>query len=385
MPNSSPTVSEARLLSVLNTAVDGIIVIDEKATVLVYNKACEVLFGYTAAEVIGENINKIMPVEFARDHDRYVRSYLETGVRRVIGIGREVRGQHRDGTIFPVELSVGEAFTPAGRQFIGILRDLRSRKAVEQRLNQLQGQLINLARVQAVDEMGAAIAHEVNQPLTAVMLYLQAVIRKLSTTAHAEVEGPILDVLGRAVREAERASGIIQRMRQFVERREPERQSSDLNALIDEALELTLLGHNIDGLEIRRELDPGLSPVDVDPIQIQQILSNLMRNAMEAVRKRDRRWICLRSRVEDQAVLVEVEDSGPGIPPEIVANLFKAFSSTKRTGLGLGLMISRSIAQNHGGDLIVDGGGDGRGATFRLRLPIFVADPASRRENPSET
>jgi two-component system sensor kinase FixL len=182
----------------------------------------------------------------------------------------------------------------------------------------------------------------------------------------------MLEILNKALHEAERAGGIIQRMRQSVERREPQREPSDLNALVDEALELTLLGHDIEGLDVFRDLDPALPPVEIDPIPIQQVLVNLMRNAMEAVRKSDVRSIRLTSGVVADQVVVSIEDSGPGISPDGLANLFKAFASTKRSGLGLGLMISRSIAQNHGGDLAVDGGGNGRGATFSLRLPLIV-------------
>ncbi len=375
VPKASPFVNEARLHSVLDTAPDGIVVMDARACVLVFNKACEKMFGYRAADVVGSNVKMLMSDDFAAGHDTYVRHYLETGERRIIGIGREVRARHADGTIFPVELSVGEAYTPDGRQFIGILRDIRSRKAVESRMNMLQNQLVNMARVQAIDEMGAAIAHELNQPLTALMLYLQAIVRK-TTPPGDEPPRPLtpelLEVLKKALHEAERAGGIIQRMRQSVERREPERQPVDLNALIDEALDLTCLGHDIEGLEIIRHLDENLPRVDVDPIPISQVLVNLIRNAMEAVRKAERSQIRLTSWFDPDHVSVSVADSGSGIPPEALANLFKAFSSTKRSGLGLGLMISRSIAQNHGGDLVVDGGGNGQGATFTLVLPRVV-------------
>lgn len=367
-----PTVSEARLLSVLDTAVDGIIVIDDRARVLVFNKACETLFGYTSEEMIGRNLKMIMPADYADHHDGYVRHYVETGEKRIIGIGREVRGMHRDGTVFPLELSVGEAQTPDGRQFIGVLRDLRARKAVEQRLNQLQAQLVNLARVNAMDEMGAAIAHELNQPLTAVMLYLQAILRKKRDGAPIPDES-LSEILAKALREAERAGSIIQRMRQFVEKREPERQQVDLEILIDEALELTLLGHDVAGVEVKRERAVGLPAVEVDPVQIQQILCNLVRNGLEALRGREPRWLKVATRVAGTSVQVVVQDSGPGIPRDAAQNLFKAFSTSKRTGLGLGLAISRSIAQNHGGDLSVDPGGEGRGATFFLSLPLTPA------------
>lgn len=364
-PLGPSTVSEARLLSVLDTAVDGIIVIDDRGHVLIFNKACERLFGYTASEVIGRNLSMMMPLEFSEHHDGYVRHYLDTGEKRIIGIGREVRGMHRDGTVFPIELSVGEALTPDGRQFIGIIRDLRARKAVEQRLNQLQAQLVNMARINAMDEMGAAIAHELNQPLTAVMLYLQAVMRKKRDT-----DDSVTEILAKALREAERAGSIIQKMRNFVEKREPERQSIDLEILIDEALELTLLGNDTTGVELRREKAADLPPVHADPVQIQQIVCNLIRNGLEAVRGRQKRWLRVMTGRSDGFVRVEVQDSGPGIPADATKTLFRAFSTSKRTGLGLGLAISRTIAQNHGGDLEVDPGGDGIGATFILTLPL---------------
>lgn len=373
MSDKSPTVSEARLLSVLDTAVDGIVVIDERGRILVFNKACEDLFGRPSSEVIGRGVSVLMPPEFADHHGAWVDDYLHTGVKKIIGIGREVRGRHADGTVFPIELSVGECRTPAGRQFIGIIRDLRSRKAVEQRLNQLQAQLVQMARVNAMDEMGAAIAHELNQPLTAVMLYLQALRRKLAAgQEEGAVDASLVEICAKTVREAERAGAIIQRMRHFVEKREPDRQAVDVATMVDEALELTLLGHDGAGIEVVRELADDLPALDVDPVQIQQVLINLIRNGIEAVRGRDERWIRIAAHVEDGRLLFEVEDSGPGIPKEKVRDLFKAFSTSKRQGLGLGLAISRSIAQNHGGDLLVEPGGEGRGATFVLSLPLEV-------------
>jgi two-component system sensor kinase FixL len=228
-----------------------------------------------------------------------------------------------------------------------------------------------MARVNAMDEMGAAVAHELNQPLTAVLLYLQALTRKLKS-GEAAVEQAVLEILGKASREAERAGSIIQRMRQFVERREPERQPIDLRKLVDEALEVTLLGNDGAAVEVVRDEAPDLPLLEADPIQVQQILINLIRNAIEAVKSRDDRWIRIAMRTTDGFLLVEVEDSGPGIPEETVRNLFKAFSTSKKTGLGLGLAISRSIAQNHGGDLLVEPGGGGRGATFVLSLPLGV-------------
>ncbi|MCK0207315.1 PAS domain S-box protein [Starkeya koreensis] len=369
-PHGAPTVSEARLLSVLDTAADGIIVIDERARILIFNKACEQMFGIRAAEAVGQNVKIVMPIEYAADHDEYVGSYIRTGVKKIIGIGREVRGRHADGTVFPLELSVGEAATPDGRQFIGILRDLRPRKESEQRLADLQSELVHLARVSAIDEMGAAIAHELNQPLTALMLYLQAIRRAHSRGIDiVTVAGDILD---KAAGEAERAGHIIQRMRQFVEKRDPERHVRQLDPLIDEAIDLTLLGQR-HRIRIDRQQAPRLPPVSVDPVQVQQIVVNLVRNAIEAAAGTGDPAIVIRTREHEGSVILEVEDNGPGIAPEALAKLFEAFASSKRRGMGLGLAISRTIAQNHGGDLLVDPGGHGRGACFSLVLPAVTA------------
>ncbi|WAC27566.1 two-component system sensor histidine kinase NtrB [Ancylobacter sp. SL191] len=370
-----PTVSDARLASVLDTAADGIIVIDDRARILVFNKACEQMFGIAAADAVGQNVKLVMPTEYAADHDQYVASYISTGVKKIIGIGREVRGRHADGTVFPLELSVGEAATPDGRQFIGILRDLRPRKESEQRLADLQSELVHLARVSAIDEMGAAIAHELNQPLTALMLYLQAIRRAHSKGV--DINRMVGDILDKAAGEAERAGHIIQRMRQFVEKRDPERHLRNLDPLVDEAIDLTLLGQT-HRVRIIRETSGNLPEVSVDPVQIQQIVVNLVRNGIEAAALTREPALRVSTRVLDGAVRIEVQDNGSGIAPEALPKLFEAFASSKRRGMGLGLAISRTIAQNHGGDLMVDPGGNGKGACFALVLP--VARPAAPAE-----
>ncbi len=378
---ASPTmaISDSQLASVLDTAVDGIIVIDEAGHILMYNKGCEHLFGYSAAEVLGKNVTVIMPVEYAREHDQYLMDYRRTGDRKIIGIGRDVKGRHRDGAIFPIHLSVGEAQTSGGRQFIGIMRDLRAREESELRLKELQMNLVRMARVSAIDEMGAALAHELNQPLTALMLYLQAVERacaKMSTAMPTSV----MAILEKAVREAERAGSIIQRMRQFVEKRDPVRRLLDLNPLIEDALELTILGSR-PGTRIQRALAPDLPRVMLDAVQIQQVVVNLVRNALEACRGSDTPEVKVSTRRTPDGVAMSVQDNGPGISPEVAAGLFKAFSSSKSKGLGLGLAISKTIAQNHSGDLKVDPGGNGQGARFTLELPLPTGSEEAETED----
>ena len=374
---------ESLLLSVLDTAVDGIIIIDQHARILVYNQACERLFGYAATEALGQNVRLIMSTEFSRHHDRYIADYLSTGRRRIIGIGREVTAQRRDGTVFPVDLSVGEAMTSEGRRFIGIIHDLRQRRANEERLNQLQANMVHMARVSTMDEMGAALAHELNQPLTALMLYIQAVER-----ACGRLDPPglipenVLAILHKAVREAERAGNIIQHMRQFVEKRNPQRRLVEINPLVEDALELTQFGTRPGSTKVKCDFEADLPQVLVDPVQIQQILVNLTRNALEAVKGRPQPEIAITTCRAEKGIAIRVEDNGPGIRAEAIPDLFKAFASSKSQGLGLGLAISKAIAQSHGGTLEVDPGGKGRGARFTLSLPLTSPGAEGNTDGP---
>ena len=366
-----PTLSEARLSGVLETAVDGIVVIDEAGKVLVYNKACETLFGYRAKEVVGNSINMLMPQGYAGNHDGFMNRYMETGQRRIIGIGRAVHGRHKDGTEFPIELSVGESVTPAGRQFIGIIRDLRPKVEAEERLDTVQAQLVRMARINAMDEMGSALAHELNQPLTALMLYLQAVTRKARKPGSGQaIPDDVLEIIDRAVLEAARAGKIIRRMRQFIEKRDIERVSVSLPELVDEATDFTMIGSRARGVTIERHHGDDLPDVMADPIQIQQIIVNLLRNALDALADVEEKTILIETWRDGDFVDVAITDSGNGIAPSMLPDLFKAFATSKPSGTGLGLAISRTIAQSHGGELTVEPGGHGRGARFRLALPV---------------
>ena len=366
----------------LDTAVFPIIVIDEQARVLIYNKACETVFGYTAEEAIGRNVSMIMPRDEAARHDGYLEHYYQTGERRIIGIGRRVRGQHRDGSPIPVELAVGEAMTPAGRQFIGIMRDLRAEVAADERADALQAEIVRFARVNAVDEMSAALAHELNQPLTAVMLYLQAARRAAQKEVGAGALPPaIADILEKAVAEADRAGKIIQRTRRFVENREVERHTLSLPALVEETIEFTVVGARGHDIEIVLEPEPDLPMIEADPVQIQQVLSNLIRNALEAVRDAEEKRLVIETRRDGGMLKVTVADSGQGVPAEMVPNIFRAFASGKQGGIGLGLAISRSIAQSHGGDLTVAPGGNGVGAIFTLALPVAARADSTPERN----
>lgn len=368
--------AEAWFHSLLDTAVDGIIVTDAAGRILAFNKACENLFGYSAAEILGKGIYHIMPRREAASHGKHLSRYMETGEKRIIGVGRELSARHRDGDEFPIELSIGEADTTSGRQFIGIIRDLRGRKQAEARQRQLQGELEHLSRVSAMNELGSAIAHELNQPLTAIMLYLQVAVRQ---DGASKMDKETLETLSKAAHEAERAGKILRSMRRFVEKREMERRAVDVSDVIKEVIEL--MRHALQEQKIRLKflLPDAPAMVSADAIQIQQVLINLIRNAMSALKELKERHILIEASLHEGCLEVGVEDSGPGIDPDKLPLLFQAFASNSTGGMGLGLAISRSIAQRHDGDLTVGESRHHSGARFVLRLPLVDKDSGSAR------
>ena len=373
---------DARLVSLLDMAADSICLMDDQSRILLFNKASENLFGYRADEVVGRSVNMLMPAKYADHHDAWVGRYLETGEHSVIGIGREVKGRRKDGSTFPFDLSVGVAETEDGKQFIGVMRDLSARKEVEQRLRSLQTELNQMTRINALDEMGATVAHELNQPLTAIILYLQAIERKLKSGVgdqplNAEDYEQLADLSGRAIQEAQRSSSLLQRIRSIIEKNEPERSLCDLADIISHSYKLAQVGFAASDIHVHMTYPDDLPKVSVDPVQIEQIFLNLMRNAFQAMRDVEPKEITVNVGLEGdnadrrQRVRVLFRDTGPGIPDDCRAHLFKAFDANRRNGMGLGLAIARSIAQNHGGSLDLAPTAPGQsGACFILTLPI---------------
>jgi two-component system sensor kinase FixL len=378
---AAATVSEIQLASVLDTAIDGILIVDERAGILMFNRACERMFGYEAAEVVGRHVSVIIPGH-VHDTGCFFDAQLRAGRPQSGGSGREIRARRKDGSLFFLDLSVGEAVTPKGRHCVGILRDVSARIETERRLNELQADLVRLARISALDEMGLALAHELNQPLTAIMLYLQAAARELAREQGLGGDDRAQVILDKARREAHRAGSIIQRLRQLSEKRAPERKLIDLNAIVDDAVDLTVIGHDRT-VRVLRHYEEHLPSVEADQVQVQQVVVNLVRNAFEAVRGRRDAEIVVATSLEERFALLSVTDNGPGIPPERHADLFRAFKSGKQSGMGLGLAISRTIVQSHGGELLVEPGGNGQGARFIVRLPLgAVGDSGPIGSNP---
>ncbi|WP_454887562.1 PAS domain S-box protein [Sphingomonas oryzagri] len=359
--------SEEHLRSILSTVPDAMVVIDEQGVIMSFSAAAERLFGYSEAEIMGSNVSRLMPSPDRERHDGYIHRYLATGERRIIGIGRVVFAQRRDGTTFPMELAVGEAFGEGRRLFTGFIRDLTERQRSEERLEEMQSELIHVSRVSAMGTMASTLAHELNQPITAVANYVEAV-RDLLATPDPDDIAMIREALDDAAREAMRAGQIVRRLRDFVARGESEKTVENLPALINEAAVLGLMGAQEKGVKPRFDLDPYASPVMVDRVQIQQVLINLIRNAIEAMAESGRKELIVSTRTDGQdMVRVTVEDTGPGVDPAVAAQLFTAFVSTKSEGMGLGLSICRTIVEANGGKIWLEPGEHG-GARFQFTL-----------------
>lgn len=357
---------EAHLQSILDTVPDAMIVIDTHGVIQSFSAAAERLFGWTAAEAVGRNVSILMPKPYHDAHDGYLERYLATGERRIIGLGRVVVGERRDGSTFPMELAVGEMKSADRRYFTGFVRDLTERQETERRLQDLQSELVHVSRLTAMGEMASALAHELNQPLSAAANYLKGSRRLL------ESDTPDLPRLREAMEKAAdqtlRAGQIIRRLRDFVARGESEPRIEPLPKIIEEAGVLALIGAAERGIRVRNRIDSHVGLVLADKVQIQQVLVNLMRNAIEAMQNCDRRDLTVSAHpTGDGMVEVAVGDTGPGISPDIVERLFEPFFTTKSQGMGVGLSISRTIIEAHGGRIWVDSNDKG-GATFRFTL-----------------
>jgi two-component system sensor kinase FixL len=488
--------SQAGLLAaLLATALDGIIAIDPQGQVLLYNQACERLFGYRASEVVGQNVKMLMPEPYRDEHDGYIGNYHRTGERRVIGIGREVQGRRKDGSTFPMYLSLGEGGLTGQPFFVGIIhdlsalrweteqregadrllaqivessedaiisvaldgtitswnaaaerihgflaseaigrhisiilppdriaeddrimaqlgagrpmehyetvrhhkdghevqvslsvapifdasgtmigasktaRDVTERKRSEERVLGMQHELAHVGRLSAMGQMSAAIAHELNQPLTAIANYAKAAHRLLAN------EIPELrqlqsarEAMEKAVAQTLRAGTIIRSLRDFVEKRESHKSPEDMNEVIREAVSLSMVGHGHSNVKLALALHPALPRASIDRVQIQQVLLNLVRNAIEAMAEVEKRELTISSGIDAEGLCITVADTGPGFSPEVAARLFQPFVTTKADGMGIGLKICQSIIEGHGGTIAARQ--EGPGATFVIHLPL---------------
>lgn len=486
----------ARLQSVIDTSADAVITIDEKGIVQSFSRVGERLFGYEADEVLGRNVNMLMPSPDRERHDGYLARYLQTGEKRIIGLGRQVEAQRKDGSIFPIHLMVGEVTAPGRRLFTGFIHDMSERvaaeravasernfvaamldttealvivldqegrivrsnaacerltgytspelvgrnitelipdssltlkavfqpaltgehassrgestllsktgearwvswstvciredsgrprylvstgidmtesKRAEDRARELQHHLYRIGRISELGEMASAIAHELNQPMTAVANYVNASRRMMEGLEDARAE-KIVGLMNRAVEQTERAGQIVRRLRQLIGRGQSELQATDLNSVVREASSLALIGAREQEVKVRFQLADELPPVLADATQLQQVVLNLVRNAVEAMQAVETRELFVASRISDGgAVELSIGDTGPGLEAEVAKNLFMPFVTTKANGMGIGLSICRSILDAHHGQIRAESAPSG-GTIFRVMLPAM--------------
>jgi len=359
---------EARLRTIVETDPDAIVVIDERGRMESFSPAAERLFGHTEAEIVGRNVSMLMPSPYRENHDHYLERYRATGERRIIGIGRVVVGQRKDGSTFPMELAVGEVIANGRRLFTGFVRDLTDYQRTERRLQELQQELLHVSRFSTMGQMASTLAHELNQPLAAVTNYVNA-SRRLLQAGRPEDRDKITQHMGKAAEQIDRAGQIIRRLRNFISDGGPQRKPEDLNQTVEEASALALVGAKQRDIKFGLQLADRLPPALIDRVQIQQVVLNLVRNAIEALESAPVRELTIGTSAGPKGwVQVSVRDSGPGLAEEVRAKLFEPFVTTKASGMGLGLSICRSIIDSHGGELRVEA--DSRtGTAFVFTVP----------------
>lgn len=484
---------------VVETAVEGVMTINEQGIIESFNRAAERIFGYSAAEVIGRNISMLMPPPDSDQHDEYIARHLRTGESKGIGLARERRGRRKDGAVFPLEVAVSEVHLPGRRLFAGICHDISSRKNAEDALaasrsflqtvidgipdslmvidrdyqivlanravretaggkdpvagllrcyqashrcdvpcegehvcplekvvatkasvtvthtninasgdevfmeiiaapildesgevvqvieasrdvtprvqaerqaRQRQAELAHLARLGTMGEMAAGLAHELNQPLSAIINYTQACLERIR--AGVVDPGVLLEDLEDAGAQAERAGDIIEYVRAFVRKTDPERNRTHLNELVRDALGLLHTEIRNCDVELKLDLREALPAIHVVPIQVVQVVVNIIQNALDSMNetRRGARLLAISTRVtQNEGVELAVRDTGIGLSAAHADRAFDPFFTTKHDGMGMGLSMCRSIVEAHGGRITVVSESD-EGATVRVAFPV---------------
>ena len=358
------------LQAVLDAAVEAVILIDENGIIETFNRSAERLFGWQADEVLGKNVSLLMEGADRAGHDGYIKRFLNTGEAKIIGIGREVPARRRDGSIFPAMLAVGEVQQSSPRRFVGFLHDITLRRQAEEAARQSEARLNHFARLSTMGEMAAGLAHEINQPLTAIATFSQAATRMLSRPEGIERED-LSEALDQITAQALRAGEVIRRLRAFVKNREVRHERADCRRVVEDSRLLLEADARSNNVQLRLRVADSLPPITADPVQLQQVLINLVRNAIDAsvdVPSAHREVILSANLDGDGMVEVAVADHGHGLSTEAAERLFHPFFTTKPGGTGLVLVISSSIIRAHNGRLAYRST-PGGGCTFFFTLP----------------
>jgi two-component system sensor kinase FixL len=365
--------SEGRRTAILNTARDGVLTIDAHGSIQSINPAVERLFLRPSHQLIGRGVSEL--VEDVPDLVPRLKLAAHSPASETSC--RELDARRADGTTFPIEFSAGRFDLLGAEYYAVVIRDVTSRRKAEARYHKHQAELAHVSRVSLAGEMAAGLAHELSQPLTAITAYARGCRRLLA----GPVPEPVLlhEAIDEVVRQAERAGDVLDHLREFVRGGEFRRALTEVKPLIDAAVSLTRVEAMQREVEIEARIDPGLPAVLADQVQIEQVLLNLLRNAMdamEAANSRRRSIVVEARRRSNHAIEISVADSGSGVSAEVADTIFDPFVTTKSFGMGMGLSISRSIVESHGGSLRV-ARSVGSGAIFIFDLPTAGAEAST--------
>jgi PAS domain S-box-containing protein len=361
---------EAKLNSILNASIEGIIVIDTSGIIVSVNAAVENIFGYSAEELIGFSVNLLMPIAIRKKQDQYLEKYLRIFIPKVIGQIREVEGLRKDGSLVPLDMTIAEFPLDGMQYYSGIVRDVSARKLQEQQEKEHLEKLAHVTRLGLMGEMASGIAHEVNQPLSAVVNYTQVCLRFIQNE-NPDLE-KIAETLKKANQQALKAGQIIHSMREFVKPRKIHRSTVDINELIYDAIGIFEADFKQQLIAMRFELTKNLPCVIIDRVQIEQVILNLIRNSIEALKELPQftqRQLSIETTLNHLSyIVVRVKDNGPGLSPIQREKILTPFFTTKASGMGMGLSISRSLVEAHHGTLHFNSKED-KGTTFYFTLP----------------
>lgn len=343
-----------RLRAIVDAAADGIIAIDDSGIILEVNPAAEAIFGYQAQELLGQNVKVLMPQPFRDEHDDYVARYLQTGERRIIGIGREVRGRRKDGSVFPHLLVVAEGRAGGRRVFTGIVRDLGRLRDAEERARQME-------QLAALSTITAGIAHDVGTPMTTILGYAELLERSAADERSRDRARQIVD-------QVRRVTDLLQTLLNIARPRRAEPEVLPVADVLDHSVDF--FREKLKGRGIVVERHYRTRPVVLaDRDRLEQVFLNLIVNAADAMPQGGTLSVRIQSSSEE-VIEISVEDTGIGIEPRDLERIFDAFYTTKERGkgTGLGLLVSQRIVTEHGGTLRVQSE-VGRGTCFTIVLP----------------
>ncbi|MGZ8903902.1 MAG: two-component system sensor histidine kinase NtrB, partial [Methylobacter sp.] len=362
---------EAKLNAIFNAAVEGIITIDLSGKIVSVNNAVEVIFGYSTEDLVGFNITKLLPLEQHKKHAQYLKNVPPTGLSSVIGNFREVTGVRKDGSVVPLDISIAQ-FSIEGTSYLtSIVRDVTARKLREQREQQHLSELAHVTRLGLMGEMASGIAHEINQPLTAIVNYTQVCLNFIQNKNFDPEQ--LSNILLKTNQQALKAGQLIHRMRDFVKSKKIHHSSIEINNLIQDAIGLCESYLKQQGIALRLDLATDLPIVFVDSIQIEQVVLNLIRNSVDALANLPQlipRIISIQTSMNrDSNIEIRIKDNGPGINAAEQQKILTPFYSTKSDGMGMGLAICRSIIEAHEGLLRFNSQVE-KGTTFYFTLPV---------------